>query len=224
MPLSAAISTIRAGMWRLGRIKDFNDPFDCLFAFRHRGLRAPDDYFSPFSIKFRNEEFSKYGILCFSRNCTTPAMWAHYGDRMTGVCFECEMAEDESLYEVEYTDRRLVFDVTSDGYINSKEARDLVINIIRQKHLSWRYEEEQRVFMKLGEGQIVMRTPRRGAYGVEPYHWLPIDAGVLRRAIVGPMATEGDVNRLTDIVGRSQFRGIPVVKAHIHPLEYQVVA
>ena len=61
MPMGAAMSTIRKGMWRLGRISDFNDPFDCLFAFRHRGLPVPEDFYSPFSMKFRNEEFSKYG-------------------------------------------------------------------------------------------------------------------------------------------------------------------
>lgn len=224
MPMGAAMSTIRKGMWRLGRISDFNDPFDCLFAFRHRGLPVTEDFYSPFSMKFRNEEFSKYGILCFSRNCSTPAMWAHYAEGMKGVCFECEMPESESLYPVEYSEQRLIFDVTDDGYLSSQECRDHVTKIIQSKHSSWNYEEEQRIFLKLGEGKVVLRSPRRGAYGDKPRHWIPIDSGVIQRVIVGPLATDGVVNKLRVLLSRSAFKSVDVVKARIHPTKYRVDA
>ena len=222
MTMSSAMSTIHKGMWRLGRITDFNDPFDCLFAFRHGGLSMPEDFYSPFSMKFRNEEFSKYGILCFSRNCSTPAMWAHYAQGMTGVCFECEMPESESLYPVEYSHQRLIFDVTDDRYLSSQECRDHVTKIIQTKHSSWSYEEEQRVFLKLGEGKVVQRSPRRSAYGDEPRHWIQIDPGVIQRVIVGPLATDGDVNKLKELMTRPVFKGVGVLKARIHPTQYRV--
>lgn len=220
--MKAALSTIRVGMWRLGKIKDFNDPFDCLFAFTHKGLSAPLDFFSPFSQRFRLEEFSKYGILCFSRKATTPAMWAHYAEGMKGVCFECEMPESESLYKVKYGDHRMTFEVSDENYLGSQECRNHVIQIIEHKHSSWQYEQEQRIFMKLGEGAIVTRAPRRSAYGQEPSHWIPIDEGVIQRLIVGPMATEGDVSLLKTLLEKTAFKAVPVVRAKIHPILYSV--
>ena len=223
MPMAAVLSTIRHGMWRLGRIEDFNDPFDCRFAFAHRRLSVAEDFFSPFSKRFRDEQFSKYGILCFSRNRKIPAMWAHYADNMKGACFECEQPEDEALFKVHYSDERLIFDVTDDTYLASQECRDHVIEIIKRKHSCWEYEEEQRIFIKLGGNDVLLRSPRRTAYGAKPYHWLPIAPGSIKRVIVGPMASEGDLALLKDMIkAQKAFEGASICRAVVHPTKFLI--
>jgi hypothetical protein len=222
MKLDAAINTLKTGMLRLGQIQNFNDPFDCLFAFKSKNLPVPQDFFSPFSQRFRNQEFSKYGILCFSSKGTTPAMWAHYADGTKGVCFECELQEDESLIKIQYNDDRLIFDISDEFYLDSQKCRDDVIEIIKRKHSCWEYEDEYRVFLKLGEGKVIKRGSRRSAYNSTSYSFLPIESDMIKKIIIGPLASEGSRNKIVSITSRSKFKNVKIVQAKIHPAKYEV--
>ena len=221
MTYNAAIDTLKTGMWRLGQIQNFNDPFDCLFAFKHKNLSVPEDFFSSFSQRFRNQEFSKYGILCFSRLGNQPAMWVHYAEQMKGVCLECEISDD-SLFEVSYSEERLVFDVTSDDYLNSQKCRDDVIEIIRHKHKSWEYEAEVRLFIDIKDKRVIRRSLIQSAYCKDARYFTPIAENTLKRIIFGPAMSAQKFNFLLGYKDKTKFASVPVVKSKLHASKFEI--
>ena len=220
--MEAVLGTVRSQLWRLGRINDFNDPFDCLFALNNRNVTISDEEYAKFSAQFRKTQFSKYGVLCFSSLATQPSMWAHYADRGRGVCVECELDDGINVYEMIYADDRLVLDISDEGYLDSPECKEYVIDIIRQKHTSWSYEQEKRLIIDLMNDAVLTRSPRKCAYGSEPSCFVPIEIARIRRVIVGPYAEPGAEGVIRATLLKMAQPDVQVVRAKIHPREFSV--
>lgn|SRR6185437_15818132 len=67
---------------KVTRIREANDPFE------FRGLVGGEKY--PLAAdaieQWKNEAGQNKGMLCFSKDWTSPALWAHYSCRHEGLC------------------------------------------------------------------------------------------------------------------------------------------
>ena len=149
-------------------------------------------------------------------------MWVHYAERMHGVCLECDILDD-SLFEVGYSENRLILDVTSDDYLNSEKCRDDVIEIIRHKHKSWEYEAEVRMFIDLNNPRVIRRSLSGSAYCNEAYHYAPIGQSTLTRIIVGPAMTAQKLNFLSAYKEKTIFKSLPIVQSKLHASRFEIV-
>ncbi len=222
MTMDAVLGTVRSQLWRLGRVNDFNDPFDCLFALNNRNVSISEEEYAKFSAQFRKSHFSKYGILCFSSVATQPSMWAHYADRGRGVCVECELDDDINAYEMDYADERLVLDISVESYLDSPECKEHVIRIISRKHSSWSYERENRLIVDLADHRVLRRSTRGGAHGETSFHHVPIEIARIRRIIVGPYAGDGAEGLIRAALLKRSQQSVQVVRAKIHSREFSV--
>ena len=99
----------------------FNDPLDCVidrltFDIKDIGSEAEKDLkdlenrFGPTMDRFTPErleilfkksvqnKLDRTSVCCFSNNKNNPLMWAHYGEKNTGICLEFEF-DDQSPFE-----------------------------------------------------------------------------------------------------------------------------
>jgi hypothetical protein len=148
-------------------------------------------------------------------------MWVHYAEQMKGVCLECEISDD-SLFEVGYSEDRLVLDVTSDDYLNSQKCRDDVIEIIRHKHKSWEYEAEVRLFIDIKDKRVFRRSLAQSAYCKDACHFTPIAENTLKRIIVGPAMSAQKFNFLLGYKDKTKFASVPVVQSRLHASKFEI--
>jgi hypothetical protein len=118
-----------------------NDPFELsVWDMRDAALRHKN--------KEMVEDFSKkIGLICLSKLCSSPAMWAHYTQNHTGVCFELEVEYDH-LVDVKYI-RNKQFSSVSLATIRSKINRSNIQKVLAHKSTEWRYERETRLHVPL---------------------------------------------------------------------------
>lgn len=96
-------------------------------------------------------------ICCFSKKNDSILMWSHYAENHKGACFEFDSLEDNSFFEVEYSKKRVNFNLekalrTVCAYDFIGRKLDIVNdNTIREimkyaltKSNNWKYEEEVR--------------------------------------------------------------------------------
>jgi hypothetical protein len=143
-----AISNIALSRLKVARLSDVNDPFELL------ALNLRDKSARELLRKIRTEFDKTTGLLCFSGNWTSPALWSHYGDKHSGVCLGFDVPR-ERLEQVEYKDERIARIVdhpfsTAVPSIDDLPA-DLQEQLKRTKFSHWSYEEEWRWFVRLSD-------------------------------------------------------------------------
>jgi hypothetical protein len=105
MTAEAGVKTIAGGAFRVGRLKQFNDPFE---------WRTGVINLIPGAEPFRDEAVegfvddanAVYGIICFSKTIEEPVLWSHYADNHRGMAFQVNCQDDGGLHKVEYTSDR----------------------------------------------------------------------------------------------------------------------
>jgi hypothetical protein len=136
-----AIDDINNLRIKLTRISEANDPFE------FEGLSMKDDAVRCEIDAWKNEANKNIGLLCFSKDWRSPALWAHYSSRHTGICLGF-WAKKETLRKVIYNTER-----TDVGYPNrpsglSPGMEELLYTVKAQ---DWSYEEELRRRVELSE-------------------------------------------------------------------------
>lgn len=127
---------------KISLIESLNDPFEL------QGIVTTDP------ILFHRYDFlksglAKYmGILCFSASWQNPVQWGHYADRHRGLCLGFDVSGE--LHKVKYVKRRLrpnprALEAGGAG------AEAHVRRLITTKFRHWRYENEHRLFVSLGD-------------------------------------------------------------------------
>jgi hypothetical protein len=173
---SAALKTIESRAFKVGRLRDFNDPFEWRMGITNiipEGEIVADACME----SFIDEMQKTIGIICFSEAVTDPVLWSHYADNHQGVALEVDYILDpEKLIKMEYTDNRPVFDANRlhDNAGFAAYARPLMDRLYRQKSTGWAYEREHRVLIKLESCKI--------AGG---FYFQPIPDHFLTRVILG---------------------------------------
>jgi hypothetical protein len=133
---------------KVSTFADMNDPFELLGS-RWSHVAVED--------AINADSTSEYGVLCMSRNCTDPLLWAHYADKHRGVCLGFDIPDNPSVvHPVIYVDEREL----QDPYLLLKTlssrplevAQSAVMRKLLLKYKRWEYEDEVRLFKRLGRG------------------------------------------------------------------------
>jgi hypothetical protein len=96
---------------------------------------------------FKSSTSSSSGMICFSKSMNSPVQWAHYADRHKGLCLGFEIP-DIYLESVKYVSERLDFHLEKPWSMDKADPRVTECFVTKYDH--WSYEEEVRLFGKLG--------------------------------------------------------------------------
>jgi hypothetical protein len=143
-----------------------NDPFE-LLPFKQTDKEAREHTKMIVEVLSQN-----HGVLCFSESWKSTLMWAHYGDKHTGMCLGFDIEDNANLTKIEYVPRRLAscFDFSQPHAGIDEEMLSQCLNV---KHSGWKYEKERRL-------RVVLQDQRDGIY------YNPFNNGMeLREVIIG---------------------------------------
>lgn len=117
----------------------------------------------------------RYGFICLSETWRSPVMWAHYGDRHTGVALGFDVPE-RAAHKVDYRGEKLK-DLLGENPSLGSVSKETLMRLVSTKAKAWSYEEERRVFETLKD------APRNEA----GHHFLPFNDGyfTLREVLLG---------------------------------------
>jgi hypothetical protein len=148
----AALKTIVARAFRVGKPSNFNDPFEWrlgMAGIEHDLAKKIIDGF----VSEVNSDMQ--GILCFSDTVSDPVLWSIYAEKHRGVAFEIKHAwPQDHLHQMTYTAERPVINVNRLRGISDRRGLDeyllpLLWRAMRQKSTGWCFEREYRVFIDL---------------------------------------------------------------------------
>lgn len=136
------IQAIQNEELKVGRINELNDPFE-------HGHLENDNYVTHTIVKGRrNKANQKHGIICFSKNYSSPVQWAHYSDSHRGICLGFD-APKEDLIEISYIDERGQYNEFKESLKYS--SKEFLKYMLSKKYKHWSYEEEVRFIVGFGE-------------------------------------------------------------------------
>ena len=148
---AAALRTIESRAFKVGRLRDFNDPFEWRMGIT--GIIPEGEVVAQTCMEgFIDDVNGWMGIICLSDTISDPVLWSHYANKHQGVAFEVSYILDpERLVKMNYTNERPVFDANRlhDPAGIDKYAWPLLNRLLRQKSPGWAYEREYRVFLEL---------------------------------------------------------------------------
>jgi len=205
MPADAAIKTIEAHRFRVGRILELNDPFEYSFGFER---------FPPAEIKnalVEREELRRhlnelYGVVCFSKEHRDSVIWSHYADCHRGVALEvgCTLEDfEKELIGIVYSKKRICVPLDCYKFREQNESglRRIFKKMIRRKAWNWRYEHEYRGVVALRECDT-----KSGMY-----LW-KIPENFIKRVIIG-IRSPFSIAYFRRALDLSGFKSVAVVKA-----------
>lgn len=156
MDPDAALSSIESRRFRVGRLKDFNDPFEWRIGIT--GVIPEAEIVARACVdSFIDQMHSEIGIICFCDTFNEPVLWSHYAANHRGIAFEVSYSpEGDSLQRIEYSDERPVFDANHlrDQNRLREYLLPLIQRMIRQKSKGWSYEREYRAHVSLVDCEI----------------------------------------------------------------------
>jgi Protein of unknown function (DUF2971) len=197
-----ALKTIASRLLRVGRITEFNDPFEwrvgvsgVLPQYEHHVRAAQQQIVDQLSATM--------GVVCFSDTIEDPILWSHYADHHRGVALEVEYLDVPSLYRVEYSNDRPTVDASR--LADTQGMKDYLMPIVRslftRKSSSWAYEREYRAFVDLTQCES-----RCGMFFVK----IPPD--FLKRVVLG-FRCSLEVAAVQDAIVQAGLEGVVVEKA-----------
>ena len=128
----AAIKTIETRALRVGRFKDFNDPFELRLGVDKADQLSPQELEKEIedNEEFLNRANESFGIQCFSSVIEDPILWSHYADSHGGIVIEVECIKSQVI-EVTY-DKPLP-KIPRDRNLDEAELKEILISVIKQK-------------------------------------------------------------------------------------------
>ena len=165
LPRKHALSNLINQRLKIATFDDLNDPFELWLA-KLENRETRKSY-----RKWRDEISQIYGLLCFSKSWGDPLLWSNYADRHKGICLGFE-ASDVIGKDVDYVEKRTP--------LNFPPDLELVTRTLFTKYKGWSYEQEWRVYVRLGK-----RNPE------DRHHYFQeFDENLkLKEVILGPMCT-----------------------------------
>jgi hypothetical protein len=211
MPANHALSAIQKRRFKVGQVRDFNDPFEWRLSIT--GYIPGGEAVVDAAVEsLVDHVHSSYGIICFSASAAEPVLWGHYGDKHRGVAFEVDyLIEPDKLFKMSYSDCRPMVDGTR---LHKPDVEAYLLPILKQmifqKSAGWEYEKEYRAYRRLDECQ-----KEDGKY----FERIPDD--FLTRVILGfqcPLKEE-EVRTALDAVGLTDTK---VVRAQMDRHTYAI--
>lgn len=165
------IDDLKRRRLKVSAVDALNDPFEFLGGTHpNPNIRA--------ALRMSKSVFNAFfGLICFSRNWTDPLQWSHYADSHRGLCLGFDVP-DVLLKPVRYRKLRLKVDwaILKSG---GRQALAELERLLTTKYDHWRYEEEVRTFVSLGDCRTV-----RGKHFLEFSELM-----LLREVIIGHRCT-----------------------------------
>lgn len=148
---AAALKTIESRSFKVGRLRDFNDPFEWRMGIT--GIIPEGEVIAHTCMEGFIDDVNRWmGIIRFSDTIADPVLWSHYASKHQGVAFEVShILNPELLVKMEYTNERPIFDANRlhDPAGIKEYAMPLLNKLLRQKSTGWAYEREYRVSLDL---------------------------------------------------------------------------
>jgi hypothetical protein len=191
MSSNAALKTIESRSFRVGRLKEFNDPFEWRMGIT--GIIPQGQEMAKLAMdRFIEDVDGWMGVFCFSASATEPVLWSHYADKHRGVAFELNHPIDpERLIKMEYTNERPIVDASR--LFKPEEVNAYLLErlnkLMRQKSLGWSYEQEYRSFVDLVKdcditgGDYFRRIPDKVVNKVILGFQSPLEEKYIRKAL-----------------------------------------
>ena len=139
--------------WKLGRLAELNDPFDCQPVLNNVPPGVDAGHFTTQYLKKFN---SRLGILCYCSKINDPVMWTHYAENHCGMAlaFSYKGSDNlDTLFEVKYDDERPALNYQTLEDLSAKDDTGDFHNVIQngftRKGKRWEYESEYRHFLWL---------------------------------------------------------------------------
>jgi len=144
-----ALLALQTKEWKIGRLNQLNDPYDCFPLITGRPTTILQ---GPFGIGFLTEMGQQMGVICYSRAIDNPAIWSHYADCHRGIALGFDYNEGDGLFKVAYPENNKRAVITFDEMLaGEQQGRERLTNIIAKgftvKASSWAYEQEYRHFI-----------------------------------------------------------------------------
>lgn len=198
-----ALSNLALRRLRVSRFSDLNDPFELLAV----DLAKKEHRTALRKTKERIDQ--KRGLICFTKYWHNPLVWGHYAEKHTGMCLGFDIP-DQMLVPVIYAERPSKIRI--DSKTNTPVLSEQVMNrLLRTKFADWKYEEEVRLFVELGE------HPKESG----SYFYSFSDRLVLREIILGPRC-EIPLAKLRELVTPFE-QPVQVIKSRIAFSSFRVV-
>jgi hypothetical protein len=216
----AALKTLVAGRFRIGKVSQFDDPFEWNLGVIGAATPQEQEFAENFSKEHRLWLEGWMGILCFSKTISDPALWSLRANKHSGVAFEVQYPwRDDEIVDMTYPPERRVLDfIWLRGIHDESEQKTyleaLLDGLMRQKSPGWSFEQERRLHLAL--------TDRRFCQLSDGWHYWQIPHDALKQVILGfccPLE-ETDVRKLLDMNG---FAATVVVRAKLCQETYSVI-
>ncbi len=194
-----ALEILRTGLWKIGRLTELNDPFDCQPILNNAPKvdderRFTADYFRQFN--------DVVGVLCYSAKIDDPVIWSHYADAHRGIAlgfrYLCQGNVD-GLFQVNYGEDRPTLDYNVLEELRLRNEMEQLKKVIQAgftvNSSILRYEDEFRHFLILDykSNRLIGRN-----------YFRPISKYEFSAVILGEKCTltEKDIRRL---ITKSEF-------------------
>lgn len=188
------LEDIRKRQLKISRLDDLNDPFEFLGA-------DLSDKVNRIALHNTKTELSKTrGLLCFSRNWRTPALWGHYADKHKGLCLGFKMPKNPPK-QVAYVNSRPSWP--------SEIDEQFVQNLLFTKFVHWSYEDEYRAY-------AILEDEENGLFYAKFSASL-----VLKQVIIGAESTITR-DQISEALGNMQSK-VEVFKARAAFKSFQMV-
>jgi hypothetical protein len=196
---------------KISTMDSLNDPYEMLPAvIDEKGAYAP----VCLMCEWMHTILKNTGMLCLSKNISSPAMWAHYADKHRGVAFEFEFNDETmcSLDKVDYKSSIRVIITPDDNLNNPDLFRKKGEALIKQKAPCWEYEGEYRIVRSLRSDDVFMEN---GLFFVNiPPQWMRLVLGL------DCNLCEGAIQRALDDAGLEKVK---IVRAKMRDSSYDIV-
>lgn len=153
-----------------------------------------------------------FRLLCCSHTCESILMWSHYAKNHSGIVLEFETNElqndlclDFGTLEVSY--RTSPPFMPNPPFQSEEEMMKNLYKVMGTKASFWSYEEEVRIV-------IPIDSPNQGAFPFQPL--------AIKSVIVGCSAAPEFIVSLKEVLGKSDFKHIELMRAHIHERDYKL--
>lgn len=202
-----ALKTLVAGMFSVGLVSKFNDPFEWKLGFR--GMRTPEE--QKVAENFPSEHVrwldTWMRILCFSDSFSRPVLWSIYADKHRGVAFEVKYPwPDDHLQKMTYLPERSVLDfdrlreIGRDETTRDQYFKKLINGLMRNKSPGFSFEQEYRLQIGLeycqhSDGHDEWRLPDKSLKRVILGFCCPLGETVVRKLLDMNGFTETEVVR-----------------------------
>lgn len=155
------------------------------------------------------------GLLCFSKNYSSPLLWGHYADGAKGIAlgFDPDHFKSKTDIHVDYKEDRPVVEVRVGNDDTVSIMQKLLSHYFGTKALEWKYEDEVRYLLELEDC-----VPRTKMYFAE------FPSRALREVIVGPRSSLRPSYLQHLLTAHYRGIGVSLHSAHLHSKRFEVEA